>query len=187
MRRALFVCAVVGALVYAAPAAAGCWATVELSRPPTHIAPGTTWTATLTVLQHGRYPLPDASDARPTITITNRAGERRTFTATPVNPAKGTYAATVVFPSGGELSYAVFDDFTSSNGEPVSCSRRHEIVFGRNGSREIGATYVAPPAEGSAGGGRLPVWPLMGGLAAALLLVGGAVLYRARARRTAVA
>ena len=187
MRKALFAAVVVAALTYAAPAAAGCWATVDLNRPPSEITAGTTWTAELTVLQHGRNPLPDAAAARPTVTITNGAGERKTFTASPVDPSKGTYSAQVVYPSAGNWTYAVFDDFTSANGEAVPCSRTHEIAFGTAGAEETSATFVAPPTEGSTGGGGFPFWPVTGGLGLVLLIIGGAVFFGIRTRRTAVA
>src|SRR5688572_12535059 len=126
MRKALFASVLVAALTYAAPATAGCWATAELAAPPARTSTGTTWTAHITVLQHGAYPLPDAADARPTVTI-SKNGDRETFTAKPVDPSKGTYEARVVFPSGGTWTYAVYDDFTSAHGEEVPCSRTHEL------------------------------------------------------------
>ena len=84
MRKALFVGVLLAGLVYAAPAAAGCWATVQLAPPPAGTKASKTWTAQITVLQHGRNPLPDASDARPNVTITNAAGDKKRFTAKPV-------------------------------------------------------------------------------------------------------
>ncbi len=169
MRKALFVVVLLAALVYAAPAAAGCWSTVQLAPPPTGTKSGTAWTAEITVLQHGRNPLPDASDARPRVTITNAAGDSETFTAEPLDPSKGTYAAKVVFPSGGTWTYAVFDDFTSAGGEPVPCSRTHEL----------GTVTIAKGAAGvsTSGTGGLPIWPLAG---AALLLLAAGVYYRRR-------
>ena len=183
MRKALIASVVVGALAYAAPASAGCWATVDLSQPPNDIARGTNWTANLTVLQHGRYPLPDAADAAPTVTIANRAGEKRTFTAKPVDPAKGTYSAEVVFPSGGTWTYAVFDDFRSMNGRPVPCSTTHEIAVGGAGSRQTNATFVRPPTDGSPDAARgFSLWRLTGALGATLLIVLG-VFVALRSRR----
>jgi YtkA-like len=184
MRKALFVSVLVGALAYAAPATAGCWATVQLSEPPANAAPGTKWTAKLTVLQHGRNPLPDAADARPTLTIASRSGERRTFAAKPVDPAKGTYSADVVFPSGGGWTFAVFDDFTSANGDPVPCSRTHEIGFGGVRGRSLPTAAKDAPAPPAESGG-FPVWPLGG--AFAFLGLAGAVFVGLRARRAAVA
>jgi hypothetical protein len=151
MRKALFVGVLLAGLVYAAPAAAGCWATVQLAPPPAGTKAGKTWTAQITVLQHGRNPLPDASDARPNVTITNAAGGKKTFTAKPVDPSKGTYSARVVFPSVGTWNYAVFDDFTSADGEPVPCSRTHEIG---TATIEKGA-----PGVSTSGTGGLPIWP----------------------------
>lgn len=179
MRKALFVGVVLAALAYAAPAAAGCWATVQLAPPPAGTTAGKAWAAEITVLQHGRNPLPDAGDAKPTVTITNAAGDSKTFTAKPVDPSKGTYSAKVVFPSGGTWNYAVFDGFTSADGEPVPCSRTHEV-----GTVTIGK---GTPGISTSGTGGLPIWPLAG---AALLLVAVAAFFGRRrglrARRTAV-
>jgi hypothetical protein len=179
MRKALFIGVLLVALAYAAPAAAGCWATVQLAPPPAGTTAGKAWAAEITVFQHGRYPLPDAADARPTVTIANTAGDRKTFTATPVDPSKGTYSAKVVFPSGGTWNYAVFDDFTSADGEPVPCSRTHQV-----GSATIGNEA---PGVSTSGTGGLPIWPLAG---VALLIAAVAAFFgrqrRLRARRTPV-
>jgi hypothetical protein len=178
MRKALFVSVLVGALVYAAPAAAGCWATAQLVKPPDGTPAGTPWTAKITILQHGRNPLPDAPDARPVVIITNEAGNRKTFTSKPVDPSRGTYSAEIVFPSNGTWSYAVFDDFTTWNKQSAPCSRTHEL-----GTVQIGP---APPGSSARETGAFPVWPVTGGLAAALLILGG-LFWAFRARRAALA
>ena len=175
MRKALFVGVLLAGLVYAAPAAAGCWATVQLAPPPAETKAGKAWNAEIMVLQHGRNPLPDASDARPRVTITNAAGNSKVFTAKPLDPSKGTYAAKVVFPSGGSWNYAVFDDFTSAGGEPVPCSRTHEVGTATIGK---GASDIS-----TSGTGGLPIWPFAG---AALLLVAAGVYYGRRRRLRAV-
>jgi hypothetical protein len=180
MRKALFASVVVAAITYAAPATAGCWATAELERPPQGHAAGIPWNAEITILQHGRNALPNAQAARPTVTITNAAGDRKTFTAKPVDPSKGTYAAEIVFPGGGTWSFAVYDDFTSAYGEEVPCSRTHEL-----GTVRIGGP--ASPGTSTSEAAGFPVWPVTGGLGAALLIVGGAVFLGVRARRAAVA
>lgn len=178
MRKALVLSVLVGALAYAAPAAAGCWSTVELAPPPAGIKADTVWTAELTVLQHGRNPLPDAADARPTVTITNAEGVRKTFTAEPVDTSKGTYAAEVVFPSGGRWSYVVFDDFTTMEGQDVACARTHELGTARIGQGPAGGST----SEAGGFGG----WPVAGATAAMLAVAAGLIL-AARRRRTAVA
>ena len=82
MRRILITAVLAGALAQAGAASAGCMATVGLAPPPAGIAPGTTWTAELTVLQHGANALPNASTARPTLTIVNtETNASRTFAA----------------------------------------------------------------------------------------------------------
>ena len=179
MRKALFASVVVAALAYAAPATAGCWATAQLAAPPAGTSTGKTWTANITVLQHGAYPLPDAAEARPTVTI-SKNGERKTFTAKPVDTSKGTYEASVVFPSGGTWTYAVYDDFTTMNGEEVPCDRTHELGTAR-------ISGPASPGSSTTEAGGFPVWPVTGGFGAALLVAGGAIFLGRRSRRTAVA
>ena len=166
MRKVLLGGVLLAAFTFAAPAGAGCWATVGLAPPPNGLAAGKTWTAELKVLQHGQNPLPDAADAKPTVTIINRASEdRKTFAAKATDPAAGLYEARVVFPSPGVWEYEVFDGFTSYNGEDAPCARTHAI-----GDVRIGGS--APPSSA----GAFPVAPLGGGLGA-LLLVGIGVLY----------
>jgi hypothetical protein len=179
MHKALFLSVLVGALAYAAPATAGCWATAQLVKPPDGTPAGTPWTAEITILQHGRNPLPDAPDARPKVILTNADGARETFTAKPVDPTKGTYSAEIVFPSSGTWTYSVFDDFTTWNEESAPCSRTHEL-----GTVLIGS---APPGSPADEAGGFPVWPVSVGLGAALLILGGAAFFTVRARRTAVA
>jgi hypothetical protein len=178
MRRLLLTTLVLAGLAYPQVAGAGCWATVTLAPPPSGTAAGDVWTARMTVLQHGRSPLPDAADARPTLTIRNDATrEQRTFTAQPTANA-GVYEAQVVFPSSGAWRYEVFDDFTSWNGEGAPCARTHELA-----SAQIGA---GPGAKGSAGpggdgAGGLLLWSFLGGATAALGgLAAAAVLVRRR-------
>jgi hypothetical protein len=165
MRKALLGGVLLAALTFAAPAGAGCWATVGLAPPPNGLTAGKTWTAELKVLQHGRNPLPDAADAKPTVTIINRAtDDRRTFTAKATDPAAGLYEARVVFPSPGVWDYEVFDDFTSYDGEDAPCARTHTVAEVRIGGSP------------SSSAGAFPFAPLGGGLGA-LLMVGIGVLY----------
>jgi hypothetical protein len=165
---------VTAALAQAAAAVAGCWATVGLAPPPKGIEAGETWTAEITVLQHGRNPLPDAADARPRLTIRSDAtGERRTFTGRP-NGEPGVYEAQVVFPSAGAWRYEVFDGFTSWDGEPAPCAQTHTFA----------AVSIGGPGGGGAGlagGSGTPLWPWLGAAFAALaVLAGGALLLRRR-------
>ena len=163
------------ALVIAAPASAGCWATVGVTPPPEGTTAGQVWAANLTILQHGRNPLPDARSARPTVTIRNGAtGEEASFAARVSDARRGTYVARVVFPSGGTWSYEVFDDFTSWGGEKAPCAQTHTF-----GAVEISGT---PGSGGGAppSGASFPVWPVVGG---ALALAAGALaLVLARGR-----
>ena len=163
MRKALIGGVVLAALAFAAPAGAGCWATAGLSPPPTGMGSGEVWTAEITVLQHGRNPLPDAGDATPAITIVNAdMGARKRFTAKPTDPSAGRYEAQVVFPSAGTWRYEVFDGFTRWDGRAAPCARTHTFS-----SVEIcgpGAASGSGPGSGS-----FPVWPVAGGFAAFLL------------------
>jgi hypothetical protein len=166
MRKALIaVVLAVGGLVAAVPASAGCWATVGLAKPPAGTTAGETWTAELTIMQHGRTPL---ADAKPTVTIVNgKSGERRTFAAKETGEI-GRYQAEVVFPSAGLWRYEVNDGFTTMDGQPVPCDRTHTFA----------GVNIDPPsaaAGGGSGGGTPPLLPVAGGLggllAAALLFV----------------
>jgi hypothetical protein len=163
------------ALAFAAPASAGCWATVELRSPPAGTSAGEVWLARITVLQHGRNPLPDAADARPKLTIVSRAsGERRTFTAKTKDATTGLYETRVVFPAAGAWRYEVFDGFTSWYGEHAPCARTHSFP----------AVQVARPSAGAgdafggsaAGPSAFRLWPLVVGLGAGTLLAAAAGL-----------
>jgi hypothetical protein len=172
MRKALIGTAVLAALAFAAPASAGCWATAGLASPPEGIAAGEVWTARITVLQHGRNPLPDAANATPKVSIVNGAtGARKTFTAKASDPAAGRYEARVVFPSAGTWSYEVFDGFTSWNGRPAPCARTHTFA-----SVQIGG----PGAASGSGSDTFPVWPVAGGVGALLAAALGLVWFARR-------
>jgi hypothetical protein len=179
MRTVLIGGVLLAALAFAGPASAGCWATVELRSPPAGISAGEVWTARITVLQHGRNPLPDAADARPKLTIVSRAsGERRTFTAQPKDPGTALYETRVVFPAAGAWRYEVFDGFTSWKGEDAPCARTHSFP----------AVQIARPSAGAALGGSeagpsaFRLWPLVVGLGVGTLLVAavGLVYYLRR-------
>ncbi|MBD0329934.1 MAG: FixH family protein [Thermoleophilia bacterium] len=170
MRKALLAGALVAALALPAPASAGCWATVELVPPPKSIQAGQTWNAELTVLQHGRTPLPDA---KPTVTVVNAStGERRTFPAKATDAARGRFEANVVFPTAGTWRYEVFDGFTSIDGRPVRCGKTHSFA----------PLDVAPGGGGTtaASSGARPLWPLAAGLSALLVAVAAALVIRVR-------
>lgn len=188
MRIALFAATALAALAVAAPAGAGCWATVGLAPPPATISLGNAWTAELTVLQHGRNPLPDAADAKPTVTIVNAdTGERRTFRAKATDPAGGVYTARVVFPSKGAWSYQVHDGFNTAGGEPVPCAQTHTFgsvdVGGAGGAKAASSGPPSSPAS-SSDSSSFPAWPVGGGIAGALVsAVALAVLLRRRSPR----
>jgi hypothetical protein len=189
MRRILIAAVTVAALVQAGAASAGCMATVGLGPPPTGIAPGATWRAEMTVLQHGINPLPNAATAQPTLTIVNaETGERRTFTGRPTkDPA--VFVARVVFPSAGSWGYEVFDDFTSEGGQAVPCARTHTFEAVNVGGPAGGGTSTPPKAPApvdavstSASEGGFPVWPFVGGALGALAVLAATALLRRRRR-----
>lgn len=137
--RALVV--VIVSLAFAAPAAAGGWATAGLSPPGGGVGAGDTWNAEITLLQHGVTPL---DGVQPAVIIRNGKTEKR-FAATP-SGEPGVYTAKVTFPSAGTWTYLVDDGFSQVHSfKPVA----------------IG--------DGGGGGSSLPVWPFAAaGLAAAL-------------------
>jgi hypothetical protein len=195
MRRFLIAATVAAALSQAGAAYAGCWATVGLGPPPKGIAPGDTWTARMTVLQHGRTPLPDAKTARPTLTIRNaETGGAQTFTSRPTKDPT-VFEANVVFPSAGSWRYEVFDDFTSWEGQPAPCAQTHTFkavaIGGSAGSGGGGAKSPAPvepvPAASATGDEGFSLWPVVGGILGALAVLGGggALIRRRRAARAA--
>jgi hypothetical protein len=183
-----------GALYQAGAASAGCMATVGLAPPPQGIEPGTTWSAEITVLQHGVQPLPNADTARPALTIVNaESGAQQTFVARRTkDPA--VYVADVVFPAAGSWRYQVFDDFTSEGGEPVPCARTHTFAAVTVGGPAGGgagtppsagqpapATADATPAAAVDDSG-FPVWAVVAGALTALA-AGAASLLVLRRRR----
>ena len=190
MRRILIAAIAAGALYQAGVASAGCMATVGLAPPPQGIAPGTTWSAEITVLQHGIQPLPNQKTAQPTLTIVNtETGAEQTFVARPTNDPE-VYVANVVFPAAGSWRYEVFDDFTSDASGPVPCAQTHTFsavdVGGPAGggsqappnSSEPAPTPAQPVPSASTGDdGSFPVWPVgavlagLAAIAASLLLV----------------
>jgi hypothetical protein len=100
----------------AAPAAAGGWATVQLATMPGCLSAGTPWHVELYVKQHGMTPL---DDARPTIRISDGAGDVRTFAARHTG-RPGTYAATVTFPRAGTWRARLFDGWTDATPHRLS-------------------------------------------------------------------
>jgi hypothetical protein len=112
MRRLLVLVAL--ALMLPATAAAGGWATVQLSSTPAGMPAGTPWNVTVTVLQHGKTPL---AGVQPTITIRN--GTRSIVFRTRATDEIGKYVARVVFPKAGMWRYSVYDAFTEHGGAKV--------------------------------------------------------------------
>lgn len=142
--------AVAGALVLAAPAAAGGFATAGVTPPGGGLGAGDTWNAEITIRAHGVTPMDGLS---PYVTISNGETSKR-FDAVPTGRT-GVYLAKVVFPSEGTWDYRVYDGYA--------------------GQTHTFKPVVIGPGAGSDGGTSLPgwTWGLLGGGAAlaALLLV----------------
>jgi YtkA-like len=101
--------ALAAALLAPASALAGGWATVGLSSSPDGTRVGEEWVVDLTVLQHGRTPL---EGVQPRVLVKGESGgAEETFPAEQTGRA-GVYRARVVFPSAGEWTYSVDDDFS---------------------------------------------------------------------------
>ena len=98
--------AVVAALLVAAPASAGGWATAGLGPPDDGLGAGDTWNAEVTILQHGVTPLVGVS---PVVKI-SKGGKTHEFAAAPTGE-DGVYLAKVEFPSEGSWTYQVDDGF----------------------------------------------------------------------------
>lgn len=106
-----FLVAAAGALLLAAPATAGGWATAGLGPPDDGISAGDTWKAEVMIKQHGITPLVGATPA----VIITKGSESHRFPAEPTGKA-GVYVANVKFPSGGTWRYQVYDGFTQYGG-----------------------------------------------------------------------
>ena len=195
MRRILIAAIAAGALYQAGVASAGCMATVGLAPPPQGIAPGTTWSAEITVLQHGVQPLPNAKTAQPTLTIVNtKTGAEQTFAARRTkDPA--VYVANVVFPAAGNWRYEVFDDFTSEGGQPVPCAQTHTFAAVNIGGPAGGGSQTPPssgepapapaqpvPSASTGDDGSFPVWPVVGAVLAGLAAIAASLLLVRRRR-----
>jgi hypothetical protein len=176
MKRLLIALVTVAALAQAGVAAAGCWATAGLAPPPDGIAPGATWNARVTVLQHGVTPLPNAATARPTVTIVNEATKaRKTFAARKTDDPT-VFVARVVFPTAGSWRYEVYDDFSSWDGEPAPCAQTHTFaavsIGGSGGGANGQPPAVSPVAAADSTGAGFRVWPIVAGVLGALAAVG---------------
>jgi len=195
MRRILIAAIAAGALYQAGVASAGCMATVGLAAPPQGIAPGTTWSAEITVLQHGVQPLPNQKTAEPTLTIVNtETGAEQTFIARRTkDPA--VYVANVVFPAAGSWRYEVFDDFTSWGGEPAPCAQTHTFAAVDVGGPAGGGSQTPPssgepaptpaqsvPSASTGDDGSFPVWPVVGAVLAGLAAIATSMLLVRRRR-----
>jgi hypothetical protein len=147
--------ALAAALLAPATALAGGWATVGLSSLPDGTRPGEEWVVDLTVLQHGRTPL---EGVQPSVLLKEEnGGAEEAFAAEPTGRA-GVYRARVVFPSSGEWTYSVDDDF----------SQVHHLGSVHVGAGGAQAATAAAPGDGVTPAGALGI-AVGAGLLAALL------------------
>ncbi len=182
MRGAVMLVAVAAVLALAGAARAGCWATAGISPLPTAVEAGGVWAVDVTVLQHGRTPMPDA---KPEVVITNaKTGETQTIAALPTS-AVGVYRAEVTFPSAGSWDVAVNDGFPWAE-----CATTHTFGAYTIGGGDTTPAAPAPepaPAAVPAGPSGEPssvVWPVVGSVAGALALAAlAAFAVRARGGR----
>jgi hypothetical protein len=109
MRKLVVTCGAV-ALLLPAVAAAGGWATVQLSSTPAKSRAGVPWVVNLTVLQHGETPL---ADVKPVVRIAQGTLTRQ-FLARPTAKT-GVYRARVVFPRAGMWRWSIWDGFSRTH------------------------------------------------------------------------
>lgn len=110
MRYLIVLSALALALVAAAPAAAGGWATVGFAPLPDGTEAGGPWNPEITILQHGQTPLDGLS---PTVTISEDGGALHQVAATSTGES-GVYEADVVFPTAGRWSIVIDSGFGES-------------------------------------------------------------------------
>lgn len=160
------------ALAVPTAAQAGGWATAGLTPLPDGIAPGATWKAEITLLQHAVRPL---AGVHPVLILREGSRELR-FPAT-ATPKLGVYAVTARFPAAGRWIYSVDDGFGR-----VHRLGRVDVGGGGATSAVGGAAQAGPPADD---GGPSPLPALIAMAAAALLFAGawGVVLVRGRVQR----
>jgi hypothetical protein len=148
-------------LVFVPSASAGGWATVSLSSTPSGAKPGKPWVVDITVLQHGRTPLPDV---QPVVTI--RSGDTiKDFAAKPTSKT-GVYRASVTFPAAGRWEYQIDDGFISQIPHTYPA-----VQIGGPGTTTT--TTTAPAPANTDDGGPNLLWLIPG---IALLLAAGALL-----------
>ena len=99
-------CAAALALALAPAAHAGGFATVGLDSTPEGAAAGEVWSVRLTVMAHGRTPVPGL---QPYVRIAS-GDLQKSFAAKPTG-RDGVYRADVVFPKAGRWTYVVDDGY----------------------------------------------------------------------------
>lgn len=144
-------------LLVPAAAAAGGFATVQLSSTPAGLTAGETWSVDLTVLQHGRTPLDGIA---PEIRVWSDGGPTG-FRAVPTGQP-GVYHANVAFPQAGSWRWEIWDGF----------SQTHTYA----------PAEIAPPEAAPRAGDGAPLWPWLVAAAGAVGLAGLGLLRVARQR-----
>jgi hypothetical protein len=155
-------------LALAATASAGGFSTIGVDSLPGAVAPGDRWDPAITLLGHGRTPIPVA---RPVV-ILRSGGRSERFVATATD-RPGVYRAQVTFPDRGRWSVAIDEGWG------------YEHHFG-SVLVDDSAGAAAPAARDSASPG--PLLPLaLAALAGLLAAAGTALLLRRRPRALAPA
>jgi len=156
MRRLLPLALLVAA-VLAPSAAAGGWATVQLSAVPTDgMKAGTALPIDITVLQHGRTPL---AGVTPVFRFRDTDGKLLASYRGTATGRTGVYHVEVRIPAENSVRYEVYDGFTQYGNATTH-------------------TYAPVTVDSGDGGGSFPVLPA-GGVGLALVLAGvGAWLLR---------
>lgn len=165
MRRLLLLGALAAA-VAAPSAAAGGWATVQLSAVPTDgTRAGTTLPIDITVLQHGRTPLDGVT---PVFRIRGDDGKlMASYRGTPTSRT-GVYHVDVRFPAAGTFRYEVYDGF---------------VQYGNASAHTYAPVQIAGPGGD---GGSFPTAPVAGVAAVLLAVLAGLVLLRRQRSRQLV-
>lgn len=159
------VLAVATALLVAAPAHAGGWASTSFSPPPADQRAGVPWVVELNILQHGQTPL---TGIEPAVITTGPDGRKQRFDAV-ATAEPGVYRAEVVFSRPGRHRYAVDDGF----GNAVPVTYPPVEIAPRAGAPAAGRRAAPPPPPG------FP-WELYLPAVAILAVLGGVAVMAAR-------
>ena len=193
MKRILIAAIAAGALFQAGVASAGCMATVGLAAPPQGIAPGTTWSAEITVLQHGVRPLPNAKTAQPDAHDREHRDRQAEDLRRPADERSGRLRRERCVPGRRNLALRGLRRL-HERGRGARAVRADAYVRGRRHRRARGrwesdASELRRAGAGaarshttSADDGSFPVWPVVGAVLAGLAAIVASLLLLRRRR-----